>query len=138
MRSAVSGFEQSRWKAGDVTMSTRVIDWPGVVAIETHQLDLPGVSLRVGPKRFYPFGPLAAHLLGYVGEVSKTELAQGTGDYTQGDLVGKARIGEQAFGDRAAALAAIGVASASRLPATRIRAAPRPHRLYVFFIVPPR
>jgi penicillin-binding protein 2 len=74
----------------------RDVDWPGVVAIETHQLDLPGVSLRVGPKRFYPFGPLAAHLLGYVGEVSKTDLVQGAGDYTQGDLVGKAGL-ERAF-----------------------------------------
>jgi hypothetical protein len=35
-----------------------------------------------------------------------------------------------------AALAAIGVI-ASRLPATRIRPAQRPHRLWVFFIAPP-
>src|SRR5438094_893021 len=55
----------------------RDVDWQGVVALETHQLDLPGVSLRVAPKRYYPFGPLAAHLLGYVGEVSKSELVQG-------------------------------------------------------------
>ena len=26
----------------------RDLDWPGVVALETHQLELPGVSLRVG------------------------------------------------------------------------------------------
>ena len=39
-----------------------------------------GVSLQVAPKRYYPFGPLAAHLLGYVGEVSKGELAGGDGD----------------------------------------------------------
>src|SRR3989454_1658910 len=58
----------------------RDVDWQGVVALETHQLDLPGVSLRVAPKRYYPFGPLAAHLLGYVGEVSKSELAQDDGD----------------------------------------------------------
>ena len=37
----------------------RDVDWQGVVALETHQLDLPGVSLRVAPKRYYPFGPLA-------------------------------------------------------------------------------
>src|SRR5579872_2874073 len=44
---------------------------------------------------------------------------------------------EQAFGVGAAALAAMGVAIASRLPAPRIRAAPRLHRLCAFFIVPP-
>src|SRR5262249_49804130 len=49
----------------------RALEWRGVVALETHQLDLPGVSLRAGPRRFYPYGPLAAHLLGYVGEVSE-------------------------------------------------------------------
>src|SRR5436309_490101 len=70
----------------------RDVDWQGVVALETHQLDLPGVSLRVAPKRYYPFGPLAAHLLGYVGEVSKSELAQDDGDYVGGDLVGKAGL----------------------------------------------
>ena len=31
----------------------------------------PGVSLQVGPRRTYPFGPMAAHLLGYVGEVNQ-------------------------------------------------------------------
>ncbi len=71
----------------------RDLDWSGVVALETHQLELPGVSLRVGPRRFYPYGPLAAHLLGYVGEVSETELAKATDPSIQrGDLVGKVNL----------------------------------------------
>jgi len=70
----------------------RDVDWSGVVALETHQLDLPGVSLQIGPKRFYPFGPLASHLLGYVGEVSESELAAGNTDYRRGDLVGRASL----------------------------------------------
>src|SRR5262245_48272206 len=69
----------------------RDVDWQGVVALETHQLDLPGVTLQVGPKRYYPYGPLAAHLLGYVGEVSETELANASG-YRPGDLLGKAGL----------------------------------------------
>jgi penicillin-binding protein 2 len=71
----------------------RDLDWRGVVALETHQLELPGVSLRVGPRRYYPFGPLAAHLLGYVGEVSETELAKTTDPSIQrGDVVGKVNL----------------------------------------------
>ena len=70
----------------------RDVDWTGVVALETHQLDLPGVSLQIGPRRYYPFGPLAAHLLGYVGEVSESELAAGETDYRRGDLVGRASL----------------------------------------------
>src|SRR5207245_10880505 len=53
-------------------------------------------ALRDAPKRYYPDGLLAAHLLGYVGEVSKSELAQDEGDYLGGDMVGKAGL-EKAF-----------------------------------------
>jgi len=71
----------------------RDVDWSGVVALETHQFDLPGVSLQVGPKRYYPFGPLAAHLVGYVGEVSERELTEdGRAGYRPGDLLGKAGL----------------------------------------------
>jgi penicillin-binding protein 2 len=64
------------------------LTWPQVVALETHQLDLPGVSLQVTPRRHYLYGPLAAHLLGYVGEVSEKELAHMSG-YSMGDEIGK-------------------------------------------------
>lgn len=67
----------------------RDIDWESIVALETHQLELPGVSVQVGPRRTYPFGDAAAHLLGYVGEVSQQELATRRG-YHMGDLIGKA------------------------------------------------
>jgi penicillin-binding protein 2 len=70
----------------------RDVDWQGVVALETHQLDLPGVSLQVGPRRYYPDGPLVAHLLGYVGEVSEAELANAGGGYRPGELLGKAGL----------------------------------------------
>src|SRR6185369_15336857 len=67
----------------------RDIDWDSIVALETHQLELPGVSVQVGPRRTYPFNDMAAHLLGYVGEVSQKELADRQG-YRMGDLIGKA------------------------------------------------
>jgi penicillin-binding protein 2 len=66
----------------------RDIDWESIVALETHQLELPGVSVQVGPRRTYPFAAAAAHLLGYVGEVSQRELASRQG-YRMGDLIGK-------------------------------------------------
>jgi penicillin-binding protein 2 len=71
----------------------RDLEWEGVVALESHQLELAGVSLRVGPRRLYPRGPMAAHLLGYVGEVSESELAKNENDSIQrGDLIGKASL----------------------------------------------
>ena len=56
-----------------VTVEER-LDWPQVVALETHQLELPGVSLQVTPRRHYLYDSLAAHLLGYVGEVTVKDL----------------------------------------------------------------
>ena len=64
------------------------LDWPKVVALEAHQLDLPGVSLEITPGRHYLFGRLAAHLLGYVGEVSRDDLIKLTA-YHMGDEIGK-------------------------------------------------
>jgi penicillin-binding protein 2 len=64
------------------------LQWPQVVALETHQLDLPGVSLQVNPRRHYIYGSLAAHLLGYVGEVTVRDLNR-LPDYRMGDEIGK-------------------------------------------------
>jgi penicillin-binding protein 2 len=69
--------------------SVRDLDWERIVKIETHQFELPGVSVQVGPRRTYPFGQMAAHLLGYVGEVSQQERENRRG-YHLGDLIGKA------------------------------------------------
>ena len=66
----------------------RDISWNTLAAIEAHQLDLPGVTVEASLKRFYAAGNLAAHLVGYIGEVNQTEIAENKG-YRQGDLVGK-------------------------------------------------
>lgn len=59
---------------------------------------LPGVSVELDQLRSYPDGPLCAHVLGYIGEVNKKELAdfklQGR-NYRPGDYVGKAGIEKQ-------------------------------------------
>src|ERR1700687_2661410 len=66
----------------------RDVSWDEVVALETHQLDLPGVSLQITPRRSYPLGTKLAHLLGYVGEAGPRDLAADA-RYRMGDLVGK-------------------------------------------------
>jgi penicillin-binding protein 2 len=69
----------------------RDISWPDVAAIETHRLDLPGVTLDVEPRRIYPYGSLAAHLLGYVGEATPGDL-ESRDDLGMGDVLGKAGV----------------------------------------------
>jgi penicillin-binding protein 2 len=66
----------------------RDVEWDDVVALETHQLDLPGVSIQVQPRRSYPYGPLASHLLGYVGEANDRELSDDP-RRRPGDIIGK-------------------------------------------------
>ncbi|MGH7847415.1 MAG: penicillin-binding protein 2, partial [Candidatus Binatia bacterium] len=66
------------------------IDWRSVVAVETHQLQLPGVTLRIRARRSYLMNGMAAHLIGYIGEITRNQLNAQTGKgYTMGDEVGQ-------------------------------------------------
>ena len=55
-----------------------------------HRTDFPGLFLEVEPLRFYPYGTLAAHLIGYLGEINESQLRH-TADpsYQPGDLRGQ-------------------------------------------------
>ena len=66
----------------------RDLSWDEMVALETHQLDLPGVNLQITSRRSYPLEGKLAHLLGYVGEAGPQDLADDP-RYRMGDLVGK-------------------------------------------------
>lgn len=59
-----------------------------LVAIEAHQVELPGVSIEVGSKRMYPNDGFAAHLFGYVGEANVNE-SKRLSNYRLGDVTGK-------------------------------------------------
>ncbi len=45
-----------------------------VSVIEAHRRDHPEIQLSATPRRLYHYGKLAAHLLGYVGEISEKQL----------------------------------------------------------------
>ncbi|MFI5397117.1 MAG: penicillin-binding protein 2 [Candidatus Binatia bacterium] len=66
----------------------RDLDWEDMVALETHQLDLPGVSLQITSRRSYPLNGELAHLLGYVGEGSQQDMLADPRN-RMGDLIGK-------------------------------------------------
>lgn len=82
--------ENSRRPAFGEIVLGRDVDWPTVVAVETHQLDLPGVTLRIRPRRSYVNSGMAAHLLGYLGEIGPKQLkALRDIGYTIGDEIGQ-------------------------------------------------
>lgn len=58
--------------------------------IETNLFNLPGVMIQVEPQRNYIYGEFAAHIIGYLGEISESQLNSGRyPDNGPGDLIGK-------------------------------------------------
>jgi penicillin-binding protein 2 len=72
--------------AGDLSYDHRA-------RVESHLYALPGVSTDVRPRRLYVEGPLAAHLLGSIGEIRKDQLeSREFADYRQGEIVGQSGV----------------------------------------------
>jgi penicillin-binding protein 2 len=68
-----------------------------VAFLYEHQAEFPGVEIAQVYLRDYTYGALAAHVLGYVGEISPEELRRlRRGGYRAGDRIGKAGV-EAAF-----------------------------------------
>ncbi len=66
------------------------IEWSTVVAVEAHQVDLPGITLRIRPRRSYLNEGMAAHLLGYLGEIGPRQLKlHKDKGYGMGDEIGQ-------------------------------------------------
>jgi penicillin-binding protein 2 len=64
-----------------------------VFAIREHQELFPGVIAEELPVRQYPNGTLAAHMVGFLNQISEADLADPAfADYRGGDLVGRAGL----------------------------------------------
>ena len=71
----------------------RDVDWPSVVAVETHRPDLPGVYVSVKARRSYLTDSMTAHLLGYLGEINTEQLQHlRRRGYRRGDAIGQAGL----------------------------------------------
>ena len=61
-----------------------------LAVIEAHQFDLPGIHIDIEPTRNYIHKKTAAHLIGYLGEINKEELASGKyPNVRSGDSIGR-------------------------------------------------
>ena len=70
-----------------------------LAGVEETRSELPGIEVQVEPLRHYPNGTLAAHLLGYAGQISSAELdTLKTADYQSGDLIGRTGV-ERSYED---------------------------------------
>lgn len=61
-----------------------------VAYLSEHESEFPGVEIQVMAVRKYPLGNLAAHVIGYTGEISEDQLVEPQfANYALGDVVGK-------------------------------------------------
>ncbi len=84
-------FKQVKLRSG--------ISWEELAKIEANRIDLPGIIVQVGPQRYYPYGTLASHLIGYLAEIDREELKRLGKErfrrYRLGDLIGRYGIEEK-------------------------------------------
>jgi penicillin-binding protein 2 len=67
-----------------------------VSVLEEHRAEFPGLIIESSPRRFYPDGSIVAPFVGYIGEVSESELAQPAfAEYKAGQQVGKQGLEKQ-------------------------------------------
>ena len=72
------------------------IDWTEVAILESNRVYLPGVITEVRSTRAYNYGSLAAHLIGYIGEVDENDLKKTNGgSYRMGSTIGKYGVESQ-------------------------------------------
>jgi len=65
------------------------VDRNVVAALKTHEDDLPGVQVVPVPVRFYPYGAIGAHSIGYMREIDPDTLAKEEEQgYRAGDRIG--------------------------------------------------
>jgi len=61
--------------------------------VQENSVNLPGVLIEVRPLRSYPYAESAAHLFGYLGEITEAELQSKEFEgYRPGDFVGKSGL----------------------------------------------
>lgn len=83
-------FDPSRGLLVCTTCGRQFPDQRAMVQSRLH--DLPGFSLRTRTVRHYPARELTAHAVGFVGEVSPSEVERSEGRLRPGDWIGRAGI----------------------------------------------
>jgi len=82
--------EALRWNPFNPVYIKKGLTRDEVARIETNIFYMSGVIIEVKPKRNYIYGPFAAHLIGYLGEIDRKQLnKEAYKENKSGDFVGK-------------------------------------------------
>jgi penicillin-binding protein 2 len=98
-------FENAKYGAQYESIVVKELASPSDIAwVKAHEYEYPMIRAEEAPQRLYLYGQLAAHALGYVGEVSPEELKNPNGSFSKekgyklGDVIGKSGI-ERTYND---------------------------------------
>ncbi len=90
--------KENRNRAFQQILAKRDISRDQLAKLETHRLD--GVSIQARAQRSYGHGNLAAHMMGYMNEVTAEELKKARfAEYRPGDMTGRSGV-ERMFEDQ--------------------------------------
>jgi len=85
--------EAQEWSAFKASPAFREVSFPVLSRLQEFRAQLTGVSYEVFPKRRYRSRARASHALGYVREITRSELASRRAEgYRPGDFVGQAGL----------------------------------------------
>lgn len=84
-------LEQSGYESPLPVRISQQISPTAFVALAEQAPQLPGVEIVAGSVRHYHHGPLASHVLGYIGEATEADMAANP-DYPNGMIVGQMGI----------------------------------------------
>jgi penicillin-binding protein 2 len=95
----VRALIQQANRSGQTAVLRHAAPFDVLAAVEETRADLPGLEVQMEPMRSYPHGTLAAHLLGYAGQINDVELdSLSDAGYQLGDLIGRAGV-ERSYED---------------------------------------
>jgi penicillin-binding protein 2 len=80
-------------RSGQTATLRQNAPFPVLASVEESRSEYPGLEVVIQPLRRYPNGTLAAHLLGYAGEINEKELVERAEQgYQAGDLIGRTGV----------------------------------------------
>jgi penicillin-binding protein 2 len=88
-------MRRSTGRPSDPIVVAEGVDYHTLTRIAENHLYLPGVASRVEPVRKYPHGAMAAHLLGYIGQIDDKEIKDKENlklGYVGTDFIGKSGV----------------------------------------------
>ncbi|MEO6724804.1 MAG: penicillin-binding protein 2 [Blastocatellia bacterium] len=92
-------FEAARYEAKyEFIVVKEVVTAADIAWVRAHQFEYPMIRYEEAPRRQYPLNMIAAHVLGYVGEVGRKELNDPKSSFSRekgyklGDIIGQAGI----------------------------------------------